>query len=141
MMKFDAIIVLTLLLVAQLSFGQNPNTAPMNSAFKIPNDWQRSGPTLFLLKDVDQQRRFWEKELAAGHQAWRLDPLKVAAVCLLDFGIENGSPVQSIADRLVVQKPGEEFVLLIGSKTYTVYIKTAGHVPLAYKLTVKPEGK
>ena len=91
----------------------------------------------FMLRDVDRERKSFETELNAGHQPWRLEPINVAAACLWNFGIQDGSSVFEFAKRMVVVKPGEQYALSAGPRTYTVSIETQRNIPIAVSLAIK----
>ena len=116
-------------------FGQTQ--IPIRVEIRTPKGWEKSGSTGFVIRDFDQELRSLENELKAGHQPWRLDPLNAAASCLWNFGIQDGTAIFEFAKRLVVVKPGEQYAVSVGSKTYTVSIRTQHSIPIAFELAIK----
>ena len=126
------------ILASSIMQGQGTPLPAIQVSFQIPKGWRKSSSSLFRLSNPDQQSRYWESELTSGHQPWRMDPLNVAAACLWDFGIQDGSTIEMFAHRLVVQKPNKEYSLSVGSQTFIVSVQTRHRVPIAYRFTVQP---
>ena len=104
--------------------------------FHIPKGWRRIGPSEVIHKNIAHEAKVVEKFVAQGHQPWRLDPASVAAICLVEFGIEGFPDAADMTEYLQPSKSGSEFGMTADSKTYIVSIKYVRQIPIAQSLRV-----
>jgi hypothetical protein len=126
-----------IILFAAYAYCQETSLSAIKQIFEVPKGWQMVNSSTYILKDFEKTVNYWEKELSFGHQPWRLEPANVAAACLLDFGIRNGSVIDDFAARLTVIEYGKIYSLKVNQQTFMVYIKTKKKIPIAYKLEIK----
>jgi hypothetical protein len=115
----------------------NESAPPIQIKFEVPKDWKMVDSNTYILQDFNKTINYWKKELSSGHQPWRLQPANVAAACLLDFGISDGSIIDDFADRLTIIEDRKIYSLKTDQQTFTVHIKIEDKTPIAYRLEIK----
>ena len=112
-MKIYSLVSTLIILFASYAYCQETTLPDIQVKFQVPKDWKEINNTTYVLKDFDKTLSYWEKELSSGHQPWRLEPANVAAACLWDFGINDGSTIDDFADRLKMLEDGDIYSLKI----------------------------
>ena len=136
-MKFMLYALVMLALIPQVALCQDSTTSDIVVHLVIPKGWKAEGDSTFVRTNLNQEFAFWHKELDEGHMPWRADPKNIAVTCLWSFGIHDGSPVFTFADRLGVIKKGSIYSFEADSTQYTIYIKSKDYIPIAYKFVLK----
>lgn len=134
---FSLIFALLLLGNSRLIFAQDTSSSGIKVNFTVPKGWEEKQDSVFILKDFNKEFAKWYQALSNGHMPWRVIPKYVAVTCLWNFGIKDGTPVSSFANRLIEIKKGEVYSLNNDSKEYFIYIKSMKSIPIAYKLIIK----
>jgi hypothetical protein len=135
-MKMLSIVFAIVFALASHSYC-NETPSAMQIKFEVPKDWKMVDSTTYILQDFNKTFNFSKKELLSGRQPWRLQPANVAAACLWDFGISDGSIIDDFADRLAIIEDGKIYSLKTDQQTFTVHIKTEDKTPIAYKFEIK----
>jgi hypothetical protein len=130
--------IFTLVLVFTFyTYGNDSNSSGIQIKFQVPKDWKMVDRTTYILQDLNKTLSYWEKELSSGSQPWRLEPVNVAAACLWDFGIQDGTDIFNFSEHLKIVVEGEIYSLKTTKQSFVVYIKTGKQTPIAYKLELK----
>lgn len=104
--------------------------------FAIPSNWKADSENVFTLKNFDEEYSKLEGYTSGGHMPWRLDPREAAGACLSEFRVNNGSDRISFPEKLIEVKKNEIYALEIGTRKFSVYLKTKNIIPVAYKLEI-----
>lgn len=136
-MKIILCSLVVLALMPRVSFCQDSTVSDVVVHFVIPKGWKAEGDSTFVRTNLNQEFTYWHKELEEGHMPWRADPKNIAVTCLWSFGIHDGSPVFTFADRLKIVKKGSIYSFKTVSTLYTIYIKSKDDIPIACRFVVK----
>lgn len=118
-----------------IAAGQVPSTSHA-IGIHIPTGWKQIGRLTFERDRPEIVAENAAKDLSSGHQPWRLDAKNIAAECLMEFQLGEGSDVFEISDHLSPGSRPGMFIFSLAGTTVTVTVQAFNHVPVALHLQV-----